>query len=91
MSKATKLLGHMKCGEKGTIVSVGSGPMRESTPETSGVTERLLEMGLVEGSRVHVLHEAPISGDPIAVSVRGALVGLRRSEADFVEVLEDSE
>ncbi|MCB0418125.1 MAG: ferrous iron transport protein A [Bdellovibrionaceae bacterium] len=91
MSKITRLLGHMQCGEKGTIVSVGSGPMREDKPEKEGLTERLLEMGLVEGSRVEVLHEAPISGDPIAVSVRGALVGLRRDEADYVEVLEDSE
>ncbi|MCB0405940.1 MAG: ferrous iron transport protein A [Bdellovibrionales bacterium] len=89
--KITKLLGHMQCGEKGTIVSVGSGPMREDMPEKTGLTERLLEMGLVEGSHVEVLHEAPLSGDPIAVSVRGTLVGLRRSEADYVEVLEDSE
>jgi ferrous iron transport protein A len=41
---------------------------------------------LLEGSTVEVLHEAPFGKDPIAVRVRGALLALRRSEANHVRV-----
>jgi ferrous iron transport protein A len=53
--------------------------------------QRLLEMGLLEGSAVEVVHEAPFGRDPIAVRVRGALIALRRNEANYIEVEIDSE
>lgn len=54
--------------------------------ETAEISARLMEMGLLEGSRVEVAHEAPFGGDPIAVRVRGALIALRRNEANQVWV-----
>lgn len=45
------------------------------------IERRLLELGFVEGARVEVLHEGPISGDPIAVRVDNNTIALRRREA----------
>lgn len=52
----------------------------------SEMNSRFLAMGFLEGSNVEVVHEAPFGKDPIAVRVRGALLALRRSEANLVEV-----
>lgn len=71
-------LGELRKGECARIVSVRD-------PETE-LSRRLLEMGLLEGSLVELVHEAPFGGDPVAVRVRGALIALRRGEANQVEV-----
>lgn len=71
-------LGSLKKGERGRIVGFLS--------EGDDLIRRLLEMGLIEGSEVELLHEAPFGRDPVAVRVRGALIALRRSEANLVEV-----
>lgn len=68
-------LGELHKGEGGYICQV-EGP--EAT------VRRLLEMGLVEESYVEIVHEAPFGRDPVAVRVRGGLLGLRRQEASCV-------
>jgi len=73
----TILLGEMKVGMHGMI---------SSTKGPDEIRRRLLEMGLLEGSRVELVHEAPFGGDPIAVRVRGTLLALRRNEANYIEV-----
>jgi ferrous iron transport protein A len=78
-AKLTKL-GEMKKGFRGQIVSVGKD---SQDPE---LVRRLLEMGLLEGTWVEIIHEAPFGKDPIAVKVRGALLALRRREANCIEV-----
>ncbi|MGZ3688525.1 MAG: FeoA family protein [Bdellovibrionota bacterium] len=82
MNAASKptTLGELKRGERARIVSVG----RDG--EDPEMARRLMEMGLIDGSSVELVHEAPFGGDPIAVRVRGALVALRRAEANQVEV-----
>lgn len=77
MTKATRLLGEMKKGDSGVILLTG-GPLE--------IRRRLLEMGLLEGSTISIEHEAPFGKDPIAVRVRGALLALRRTEANYVQV-----
>ncbi len=47
---------------------------------------RLLEMGFVEGARIELLHDGPISRDPIAVRVDDTTVALRRRDADVILV-----
>jgi ferrous iron transport protein A len=49
------------------------------------VGQRLLEMGLVDGSDVRVVRAAPL-GDPIEVEVLGYALTLRRSEAAAILV-----
>lgn len=46
---------------------------------------RLLEMGLVPGTRVEVRRRAPL-GDPLELRVRGYGLSIRRAEAAGVEV-----
>jgi ferrous iron transport protein A len=75
------LLGELNPGARATILSVGKiGNCH------ADLARRLLEMGLLEGAEVEVLHQAPFGGDPIAVRVRGSLIALRRNEACFIEV-----
>jgi len=77
-----KKLGEMKTGESGKITKVLEAPGESG----AAITRRLLEMGFLEGSMVELLHQAPFGGDPVAVRVRGALIALRRNEANLIEV-----
>ncbi len=74
-----KTLAQLIPGEKGVITAVRDTVGKE-------VLNRLLEMGLIEGSPVEMVHEAPFGGDPIAVRTRGTLIALRRNEAACILV-----
>ncbi|MEN9722070.1 MAG: hypothetical protein RJB38_56 [Pseudomonadota bacterium] len=76
--KKTLKLGELPRGARAKILSV-----RAVTEE---MTRNFLEMGILEGSLVRVVHQAPLGGDPIAVEVRGALIALRRQEASGIDV-----
>lgn len=56
---------------------------RIDLPEDS--RSRLMELGLVLGTRIEVLRFAPL-GDPVEVSFRGCHLTLRRHEADCILV-----
>lgn len=52
-----------------------------------GLTRRrLLDLGLVPGTRVQAICRSP-AGDPTAYNIRGALIALRREEAKQILVL----
>jgi ferrous iron transport protein A len=51
----------------------------------SGAVRRLMELGLVPGTRVEVLRRAPL-GDPIELRLREIHLSLRRSEAAYIHV-----
>ncbi|MFW5741318.1 MAG: FeoA family protein [Myxococcota bacterium] len=66
----------LRPGELGTITAVlGSGPVRQ----------RLLDMGLLPGTRIQVERVA-LTGDPIWIRTDGVQVSLRRKEACTVSV-----
>lgn len=70
----------MKCGEKGVIsrgMTLGS---------QISFLNRVQELGLLPGTEVEVLHEAPWSKDPIAIRARGGILAIRRQDADGIEV-----
>ena len=46
---------------------------------------RLMELGLVPGTRVEVIGVAPL-GDPLELLVRGSSLSIRRAEAEDVSV-----
>lgn len=50
-----------------------------------GLARRLMEMGLVGGTKISVIRTAPF-GDPIEVLVRGYHLTLRRAEAAQIRV-----
>lgn len=45
--------------------------------------ERLLELGFTKDTKITVLHKSP-SGDPIAYGIRGAVMALRKEDADNI-------
>jgi len=55
---------------------------------TSVLTRRLLELGLVPGTRVEVLRRAPL-GDPIELRLRQVHLSIRRDDAAAVHVARD--
>ena len=48
-------------------------------------TLRLLEMGMIPGSKIEVIRAAPL-GFPIEVKIRGYSLSLRKSEAECIEI-----
>jgi ferrous iron transport protein A len=69
-------LGELAAGRAATIVSIDdSGP----------IGRRLLDLGLLPGTRVRALRHAPL-GDPAVFELRGYRLCLRRSEANRVRV-----
>lgn len=46
---------------------------------------RLMELGLVPGTRVELVRVAPL-GDPVELLVRGASLSIRKAEAGVIEV-----
>lgn len=63
-------------GSAGTVTAV------EVAPEHRG---RLLEMGLLPGTRIEVVRYAPL-GDPVEIKIRGYNLSLRKHEAEQVWV-----
>lgn len=55
---------------------------------TDVASRRLLELGLVPGTRVEVLRRAPL-GDPIELRLRKVHLSIRRSEAAAIHVARD--
>jgi ferrous iron transport protein A len=51
----------------------------------SSFRRRLMELGLVPGTRVELVRVAPL-GDPVELLVRGASLSIRKAEASVIEV-----
>lgn len=74
-------LSDLNTGEQGVIVKVnGHGSFRK----------RLIEMGFIAGKKVTVVLNAPLK-DPIEYEILGYKLSLRRSEAEQIEVIGESE
>ena len=51
----------------------------------SSLTPKLVEMGLYPGKEIQIIFTAPF-GDPIALSVDGYTLSLRKKEASLIEI-----
>jgi ferrous iron transport protein A len=69
-------LAHTRIGQIVTVEHVGG---------EGAFRRRLMELGLVPGTRVEVIGVAPL-GDPLELLVRGGSLSIRRSEAEDVSV-----
>ena len=76
MSQKTLPLSGVKVGEQVTVARLGA---------TGSMRRRLLDIGLIEGTRVECLHRSP-SGDPAAYAIRGAVIALRDCDSACVSV-----
>src|SRR5688500_1432550 len=52
---------------------------------TGSFRRRLMELGLVPGTRVELVRVAPL-GDPVELLVRGASLSIRKAEAGVIQV-----
>lgn len=52
---------------------------------SGSMRRRLMDMGLIEGTRVICLHRSP-AGDPIAYLIRGAVIALRKEDTGKILV-----
>ena len=69
-------MGSLSNGSCGLVTEVAAhGPTRR----------RLLDLGLVPGTRVEAIRRSP-AGDPIAFNIRGAVIALRKEVANSVVV-----
>jgi len=71
---ASQRLSSLPPGSSGTVTAI------EVAPEHRG---RLLEMGLLPGTRIEVVRYAPL-GDPVEIKVRGYNLSLRKHDAEQV-------
>jgi DtxR family Mn-dependent transcriptional regulator len=77
-SQAVNKLSQLASGESAVVAGIAAGCRG---PER----RRLLDLGLVAGTDVRAEMVSP-SGDPKAYRIRGALIALRREQADYVQV-----
>jgi ferrous iron transport protein A len=78
MSNVIKL-SEARVGDRGVITSVGSHCHHQAADIE--LERRLLELGLVEGATIELIHQGLFGRDPIAVKVDDMRVALRRKEA----------
>jgi ferrous iron transport protein A len=83
MSNVIKL-SDARVGDRGVIVSVGT-HCHHQVGEVE-LERRLLELGLVEGANVELLHEGLFGRDPMALKVDDMRIALRRQEAASLTV-----
>ena len=73
-------LAHAARGQQVTITRIGG---------DRAFRRRLMELGLVPGTRVELVGVAPL-GDPLELLVRGCSLSIRRGDALLVAVARDS-
>jgi ferrous iron transport protein A len=76
MVKTTFSLAELPAGSSGTIRDIDT---------TSPTSQRLMDLGFVPGTPIRAVQEAPL-GDPTTFQIRGYQVGLRKTEADLINI-----
>lgn len=66
-------------------IPVGSRGVIQSIAGTDSTTQRLMEMGVIEGEPFHLVKTAPL-GDPLEVEIHGYHLSVRKTEASRVQV-----
>lgn len=77
-----KTLGSLAPGVRGTVAEFDKSLGHNS----SGMIDRLREIGFSEGLEFEFLHQSPFGKDPIAIRVGAMTVALRRKDANLVKV-----
>ena len=76
MPAPVRSLASLPLGASGVVRAVRS---------TRAIARRLMELGLVPGTRVHVTRVAPL-GDPLELHLRNYALSIRRAEALAIEI-----
>lgn len=64
---------------------VGSAAKVKAVHGHTAISKRLMEMGVIPGTEVHVIKSAPF-GDPIQIRLLGYSLALRKNEAASIEI-----
>ncbi len=72
-------LADMKVGQSGIV---------EALEGRGNIQHRLVDMGVVKGTRISVFKKAPL-GDPVEVKIKGCAMALRMNEAAMISVAVD--
>ena len=75
-----KSVADMKIGDTALISSVG-----DDCIDIHCHCLRLMELGFTPGQEVSIIAKSPFK-DPLAVSIRGTIIALRRSEAECIKI-----
>ena len=78
-----KSVNDLKVGEYAVITSVG-----DDCIDINCHCLRLMELGFTPGQKVSLIAMSPFK-DPLAVSVRGTVIALRRNEAECIKINKD--
>ncbi len=78
-SSLSKSLKYLDKNRVATVLDVSAG---------HPLSERLVELGFVAGEAIEIVHEAPLSRDPIVVVCAGTRIALRRDEAELILIEE---
>ncbi|HYH19558.1 MAG TPA: FeoA family protein [Azospirillum sp.] len=78
-------LASLRKGQPAHVTGVDEGAVATTLP-AGELERRMIEMGLVEGARIEILHEGFPGRDPIAVRVNEHTVAMRRAEARAIRV-----
>lgn len=81
MNKVDDSLDCLSIGTSGVVGTLTADGMQR---------RRMLDLGLVEGATVEALHQSP-SGGPTAYSVMGAVIALRKEDAQKILLKNNSE
>lgn len=71
-----RTLADLRVGDEAVVTDVGG---------DRGVARRLMEMGVLPGTRLRVARVAPL-GDPVEIRLRSYSLSIRRAEARGVQV-----
>lgn len=78
---ATRPLTQLGLNQWARVVSLAAGA--DISPD---LLRRLTELGFLPGEHVRVIARGPWGGEPIAVRVGASTFGLRRQEADCIQI-----
>ncbi|MDI6711119.1 MAG: FeoA family protein [Thermoanaerobacterales bacterium] len=76
--------------QPGAVISlydlpIGKTGIVESVQAEEMTRRRLMDLGLVPGTKVKALRKSP-AGDPTAFDIRGAVIAFRREESSLIAV-----
>lgn len=71
------LLSNLPRGKRARIATIEAG---------DSLTRKLLEMGILEGQELTLLHVGPIRRDPLAIRLNDRIIALRRRDASHIHV-----
>jgi ferrous iron transport protein A len=74
-------LSELKVGDKAEVTAVKA---------ESAVRRRIMDLGLIKGTRFKVLRVAPL-GDPMEIVFKGLYLAMRKNEADGVMVRKEAD